>query len=161
MKTARARRGAADRRTTHELLLAASVAGALSGVPSTVHALVTGRNPLDAIRAAATLVPGSEARSQTREVLAGLAAHAMLTLGWTTALISALPRRHAVAWGSLAGLGIAALDLGIIGRRYPAIAALPVGGQIADHVAFGALVGFVRSRRAPERAARLRRSRSR
>ena len=137
------------------------MAGTLSGVPSTLHALVSGRNPLDSIRAAATLVPGSDTRSTARQLATGVAVHGVLTLGWTAVLMAALPRRHAVAWGAVAGLGIAALDLGIIGRRYPAIAALPVGGQIADHVAFGALVGLVRSRRALDRAAPLRRSRSR
>jgi putative exporter of polyketide antibiotics len=136
--------------TTHELLLAAAIAGTLSGVPSTLYALFTGRNPLDTIRAAATLVPGSDARSTTRQVVTGLAVHGMLTLGWTAVLAGVLPRRHAVAWGAVGGLGIAALDLGLVGPRYPAIAALPVGGQIADHLAFGALVGLVLSRPADE-----------
>jgi hypothetical protein len=131
-----------------ELLLAAVIAGTFSGAPSTVHALVTGWNPLDAIRAAATLVPGSHSRSTTRQLATGLAVHGMLTLGWTAVLTGVLPRRDAVAWGAAAGLGIAALDLGIVGPRYPAIAALPVGGQIADHVAFGAIVGLVLSRAA-------------
>ena len=71
--------------------------------------------------------------------------HGVLTLGWTAVLTAALPRRHAVAWGAAAGLGIAALDLGLIRRRYPAIAALPIGAQVADHVAFGALVGLALS----------------
>jgi hypothetical protein len=153
---------AADRdRAAGQLLLAAIVAGTLSGVPSTSHALVTGRDPIDSIRAAATLIPGSEARSPTREVFTGIAVHGVLTLAWTAALTAALPYRHSVSWGAVAGLGIAALDLGLVGPRFPAIAALPVGGQIADHVVFGALVGLVRSRRTPDRAARSRRSRSR
>ena len=41
----------------------------------------------------------------------------------------------------MAGLGIAALDLIVLGRRFPAIAALPQGPQWADHVAFGAVLG--------------------
>jgi hypothetical protein len=47
----------------------------------------------------------------------------------------------------VAGLGIAALDLGVIGRRIPAIRALPQGRQWADHVAFGLTVGIVLRRR--------------
>ena len=35
----------------------------------------------------------------------------------------------------------AALDLGVVARRYPAIRALPQGPQWADHLLFGAVVG--------------------
>jgi hypothetical protein len=41
--------------------------------------------------------------------------------------------------GALAGLAIAALDLGVAGRRFPRIPALPVLPQLADHAAFGAV----------------------
>jgi hypothetical protein len=58
-----------------------------------------------------------------------------------------LPRRHAAVWGAVAGLAIAALDLGVVGRRVPAIRELPQGPQWADHVAFGALVGWSLGRR--------------
>jgi hypothetical protein len=119
---------------------AALVAGTLSGVPSTVHALATGASPLAAARAAGQLLgrPGP---------VRGGFAHAALSLGWATVLAAALPRRHPTRWGAVAGLAIAALDLGIADRRVPAIAALPRGPQVADHVAFGALVGAVLGRR--------------
>ena len=65
---------------------------------------------------------------------------------WTAVLAAVLrPRgrlRGAVAGGS-AGLGIAALDLGVVARRLPAVRALPQAPQWADHVAFGALAGAV------------------
>ena len=48
--------------------------------------------------------------------------------------------------GTLAALGIAALDLGV-GRRIPRVRALPLLPQIADHVAYGATVGYVLTRR--------------
>jgi hypothetical protein len=35
------------------------------------------------------------------------------------------------------------LDLGAVGRRYPRIRNLPVAPQLADHVAFGLVVGSV------------------
>ena len=41
--------------------------------------------------------------------------------------------------GALAGLAIAALDLGLVGRRFPRIRALPLVPQLADHAAFGAI----------------------
>jgi hypothetical protein len=60
-----------------------------------------------------------------------------------------LPRRAEPAWGVVAGLGIAALDLTVIGRRIPVIRALPQRRQWADHVAYGLAVGLVlRGRRA-------------
>jgi len=47
-----------------------------------------------------------------------------------------------------AGWGVAlALDLGIMGRLFPRIGALPLAPQLADHVAYGATVGWMLSRR--------------
>ena len=57
-----------------------------------------------------------------------------------------LPRRRTVVWGALAGLAIAGLDLGVLGSPLARIRALPPAPQVADHVAFGALVGAVVSR---------------
>jgi hypothetical protein len=42
-------------------------------------------------------------------------------------------------------LVIAAIDLGVLARRWPRIRALPVLPQIADHVAYGATVGAILS----------------
>ena len=116
------------------MLRASVLVGALSGAPSTIPALVTGRSPLDAARAAGELLGRAG-------LLRGAAAHAGVTVGWTLLLDRLLPRRHRVAWGATAGLAIAALDLSIAERRFPAIAALPRVPQVADHLAFGALVG--------------------
>jgi len=62
-------------------------------------------------------------------------------------MAATLPQRAEPAWGAVAGLGIAALDLSVIGRRIPAIRALPQGRQWADHVAFGIAVGLVLQKR--------------
>jgi hypothetical protein len=61
-------------------------------------------------------------------------------------------RRSPTAAGLLVGAGIAAVDLGLlahgpIGRRWPLVRALPVGPQVADHLAFGAIAGAVLGRR--------------
>jgi len=129
-----------------DVVLAAALAGVVSGAPSTLHALVTGRSPLTAVRAAATLAPTGVRQAGGGELVAGLALHAGLSLAWATVLAVVLPRRHTVLWGAAAGAGIAALDLGIVGRRNRAIAELPLAGQVADHVAFGATVGFALAR---------------
>jgi len=56
-------------------------------------------------------------------------------------VIARLPR-HGAMFGAFAGVAIAALDLAVIGRRIPAIRALPQGRQWADHVAYGLSVGW-------------------
>ncbi len=58
------------------------------------------------------------------------------------------PRRR-VLFGGLAGAAIAALDLGVVARRVPAIRELPTAPQWADHILFGATVGAVLEHRAP------------
>jgi hypothetical protein len=47
----------------------------------------------------------------------------------------------------IAGLGIAAVDLGVVGRRFPHVGTLPLVPQVADHIAYGALVGMIVARR--------------
>jgi hypothetical protein len=115
----------------------------VSGAPSTVHALATGRGVLDAAKAAGTLFPGREDRPG---LIAGALVHGVVSAFWGGLLGLLLPRRHTVAWGALAGLGIAAISLLTVGRRRPAIAALPQIPQWADNVAFGLVMGWLLSR---------------
>jgi hypothetical protein len=122
------------------IIEAALLAGSLSGAPSTVHAVATGRDVLASTRAAGTLLG--------RPTIArGAVAHAAMTAWWTLVL-AAVPwvRRRAGA-GAAAGLAIGCLDLAVARRRFPRIAALPTGAQLLDHAAFGALVAVGLSRR--------------
>jgi hypothetical protein len=119
---------------------AAAVAAVFSGAPSTLHALATGRDPLEATLAAGTvLLPGETRR--TRLLAAAVPVHLALSLGWTIVLDRAGVRTARA--GAVAGLAIAAVDLGIAGRRLPRIQALPLLPQLADHVAFGAIAGWL------------------
>jgi hypothetical protein len=127
-------------------LAAGAVAAVLSGAPSTLHALLTGGDPLEAARAAGTLALPRE-RRPARLLLAAGPVHLALSLGWGVVLAVGLPRRGTVAAGALGGLAIAALDLGVIGRRLPPIRDLPTAPQVADHVAFGAVTAAVVARR--------------
>ncbi len=129
-----------------DAVAAGAVASVLSGVPSTTHALLHGDDPLEASLAAGTLLLGDELRP-SRLLPAALAAHGALSLGWALVLAGTLPRRRMLAWSVAAGLGIAALDLGVIGRRYPRIRALPLAPQILDHLAYAATVAVVLRRR--------------
>lgn len=132
-------------------LLAGAAAWLLSGAPSTTHALVHGHNPLQAVRAAGTLVLAPEA-SPGRLLATGVAAHTVISFGWATVFALALPRRRTVAVALVAGLALAAVDLGLVGRRYPVIRALPIAPQVADHLAYGVLVGAVVRRRRRSRS---------
>src|SRR4051794_11945149 len=130
--------------------LAAGTAAALaSGLPSTAWSLVRGDDVLDGARAAGALLVGRE-RSTPVLLAAAVPVHAALSLGWAAVLAAVLPRGREPVAGLLGGLLIAALDLGVIGRRVDAIRSLPQGRQWADHVAYGLTVGLVlRRRRAP------------
>ena len=97
--------GAGPFRLLRDGVAVGAVAGVLSGAPSTVHALVTGADPLAAIRAAGNLLLPADARPAAL-LAAGAVAH-------------------------------------VARRRWPLIRALPVGPQVADHLAFGAIAGAV------------------
>jgi hypothetical protein len=127
-------------RRLHDVAVATAVASVVSGAPSTLHALATGRGVLDSARAAGTLVPGREDRPG---LIAGGLVHGVVSAFWGGLLGLVLPRRHTMAWGALAGLGIAAISLPTVGRRRRAIAALPQVPQWADNVAFGFVMGWL------------------
>ena len=68
--------------------------------------------------------------------------HVAVSAAWTVVLAGInRERRLGAIGGAVAGLAIAVLDLAIIGRRNPAIRALPRLPQWLDHAAFGAIVG--------------------
>jgi hypothetical protein len=123
---------------------AGALAAVVSGIPSTAHALLTGRDLLAATRAAGTLLPG---RRDRPGVAAGLAAHVVVSAAWT-GVLAAIARRHRLGLlrGAAAGLVIAALDLGVTGRAYPAVRALPRAPQVLDHLVFGAVTGALLDR---------------
>jgi hypothetical protein len=129
-------------RTVSDALVAGAVAAVVSGVPSSVWALATGRSLTEGALAAGSLVLPREQRPAVL-IAAAVPVHLALSLGWAFVLTATMPSRRSVGWATLAGLGIAALDLGVIGRRLPRIRALPQPPQVADHLAYGAAVGVV------------------
>jgi hypothetical protein len=129
-----------------DAIVAGAVASVLSGAPSTLHALAHGMNPLEASLAAGTLLLPREERA-SRLLPAAVAAHGALSLGWALVLAAWLPRGRERAWSVPAGLAIAALDLGVVGRRFERIRALPLAPQVLDHLAYAATVAVVLSRR--------------
>lgn len=122
----------------HRAIRAGLWAAALGGTPSTLHALATGRDPLEATLAAGSILLPDETR-RSRLLAAALPVHLGLSLGWTLVLDRA--RVRGAPAGAVAGLAIAALDLGLVGARFPRVRELPLLPQLADHVAFGAITG--------------------
>jgi hypothetical protein len=129
---------------TRDAIVAGAWAAVLSGAPSTLHALATGRDPLEATKAAGSILLPHETRAPAL-VAAAVPVHLALSLGWALALQRAGVR--GAARGAIAGLAIAALDLGVVGRRYPRLRSLAIAPQLADHVAYGAVAGIVLARR--------------
>jgi len=127
-------------------VVAGAVGAVAGGIPSTIHALLTGGDALEATRAAGALAAPHEHRLSRLLPAAG-AVHLSLSLAWGVVMSLGL-RRPGVVAGAVSGLAIAALDLGVVGRRIPAIRGLAAGPQVADHVVFGAVAGLVLARRA-------------
>jgi hypothetical protein len=122
--------------------LAALLAGFLSGIPSTLWAWLQGTDPLEATRAAGALLVGPDANLAATLAAAALV-HGAMSGFWACTLCALLPRNWAVLWGLAAGAGIAVMDIALIGRFLPAISGLAFGPQLADHLAFGGIVGAV------------------
>ena len=130
-----------------DAIVAGGWAAVLSGAPSTVHALATGRDPLEATKAAGSVLLPRETRALPL-LVAAVPLHLALSYGWAFALERA--RIRGVVRGAAAGLAIAALDLGVAGRRFPRVRALPFLPQLADHLAYGAVAGFVLAHRSDD-----------
>jgi hypothetical protein len=129
-------------RTKRDLLYAWLLATLLSGVPSTLYALLTGGDPMEATRAAGAMLLSIEAPPR-KLVAAAAIVHAMVSLFWASILWFVLPFRRTVWWALLASAAIAILDLGIIAPVFfPEVAALAFWPQFADHLMWGACLGL-------------------
>jgi len=124
---------------------ATAVAATLSGAPSTLDAFRRQRDlrsivvyVRDATCAVGTLVPPGRP---------GFARGAIVHFGISVlcgeALARTLPESNSLTWGAAAGLAIGVVGVGVIGRRFPAIRALPLIPQLADNLAFGAVFALV------------------
>ena len=114
-----------------EGMIAGALAGLLSGAPSTVHALLTGRDPLAAARAAGNLLRPADAGPGAL-LLAGGIVHVAVSLGWGTVLAMAVRRT------SVRSLAAHAAP---VGGTPPIPRAVAVGAAIA-----GAFLGGSRRR---------------
>jgi hypothetical protein len=136
-------------RAKRDLAYAWLAATVLSGIPSTLYALMTGADPMEATRAAGAMV------GQPHSILAAGAVHATVSLFWCAVLWLALPERHTTLWALAAAAAIALLDLRVIAPMvFPDVAALPFWPQFADHMMWGACIGATLEIRRPSRVRR-------
>ncbi|MFN2490458.1 MAG: hypothetical protein ABR529_12115 [Actinomycetota bacterium] len=125
---------------------AAAPAAVLSGVPSTLHALITRCDRLEASLAAGSILLPCEKR-WARLLAAAVPVHLGVSVFWALVLSAILPRKKPLIGGALAGMAIAAVDLGVFGRRFHRVRRLPVFPQLADHIAFGVVAAAALARR--------------
>lgn len=124
-----------------DLAYAWLVATVFSGLPSTLHALAIGSDPLEATRAAGAMLISSSAGTPAL-VAAAAIVHPAVSLFWTAVFGWLLPRRHALMWAVAGAAAVALIDLRLIAPSlFPSVAALPFWPQFADHLAWGALLG--------------------
>jgi hypothetical protein len=120
-------------RTKRQLIYAWALASVLGGIPSTVYALLTGGDPLEATRAAGAMV------GRPDSIAAAAAVHMAVSAFWSGVLWFILPARHTTLWALAASALIALLDLRVIAPQFfPDVAALAFWPQFADHLMWGA-----------------------
>ena len=136
-------------RDRQRVIEATLLAAALSGLPSTLIAFIKQRSlrsaavyAYDATRAVGTLVPPGRPGFGR-----GVVVHMAMSVLCGETLARTLPRDHSAEWGAAAGLLIGVINVGVIGRSFPAIAGLPLVPQLADNVMFGTVFASALDRR--------------
>jgi hypothetical protein len=129
-----------------ELAIAGGAATLLSGIPSTVYALVTGRDVTAATRAAGAMLIAPAASLPALFAAAALM-HVCVSFFWAAIVIRVLPRSAVVPWAIAAAAAIGWIDLRLIAPLFfPEVAELEVAPQIADHLMWGASLGVTLAR---------------
>ncbi|MBW2279781.1 MAG: hypothetical protein JRG76_07165 [Deltaproteobacteria bacterium] len=130
--------------------VAGGLAGLVSGVPSTVYLLVTGGDLFASLDALVAMVTSRDL-AMPYHVAVAAGVHFAVSFGWAAVLVALVPRRAPVLGALAASVLIALVDLELIAPYFFAeVAALPFLPQLADHLAWGAVVGVVlRARRRP------------
>jgi len=142
-----------DRRRVIEATL---LAAALSGAPSTVHVFIKRRSlrsaaayVYDTTRAIGTLLPPGRPGFGR-----GVLAHFAISMLCGETLARTLPPDHGAAWGAAGGFLFGVINVGVIGKSFPAISGLPLMPQLADNVMFGTVFAVAVDKRDPQRGGR-------
>ena len=101
---------------------ATAVAAALSGAPSTLEALRRQRDFRSVVAYVwdATCVVGTLVPPGRPGFIRGALLHVGISVLCGEGLARTVPETNSVIWGAGAGLAIGAINVGVIGRRYPA-----------------------------------------
>lgn len=141
-----------------DLVLAWAIATAFSGAPSTLHALATGADPLEATFAAGAMLLPAETDPATLFAAAALV-HATVSAFWSVVFGYALRGERVVAPAIVGSALVALVDLRVIApAAFPPVAALAFWPQFADHLMWGACLGVTLAWRRRVAARRQRRA---
>jgi hypothetical protein len=122
--------------------LAWMAATLFSGAPSTLHALATRGDPLEATWAAGHMLLDSG--SPGALLAAAAIVHCAVSAFWALVAATVLPRRHTLLWALGFSAAVGAFDLLLVAPQwFPSVAALSAGPQMADHLMWGACLGGV------------------
>ena len=114
-----------------------------SGLPSTVWALLTGSDPLEATWAAGAMLMPMGAGPRLLFASAALV-HLTVSLLWALIFWALLPQRHVVLWSVVGSAVVAIVDLRLIAPlMFQSIVALEFWPQFADHLMWGTCLGIV------------------
>jgi len=120
-------------RKLDSLFYAWLLATLLSGIPSTLYALLSGGDVMEATRAAGAMA------GRPDSLVAAALVHFAVSAFWAVVLWRLLPARYTAFWAVLASAAIALLDLKLIAPAFfPEVAALAFWPQFADHLMWGA-----------------------
>jgi hypothetical protein len=124
-----------------DLFQAWLMATLFSGLPSTLYALATGGDPLEATRAAGAMLLPLASDTATL-VAAATLVHLTVSLFWAAIFGALLPRQRITCWALIGAAAVAVFDLRVIAPLlFPAVAKLAFWPQFADHLMWGALLG--------------------
>ena len=119
------------------------IAAFLSGIPSTALAYFTGKDMMEATRAAGAMLIAPDS-STSSLVLAATVVHGTLTFFWASILTLFVPREHAVSYSCIVMILVGIVNLCIIAPLFfPSVVALSFWPQMMDHAALGFCFGIV------------------
>lgn len=132
-------------RDQRRIMQATAAAALFSGAPSTLEALRRHREirPVVTDLRQATCAVGMLLPPGRPGFIRGAIIHLGISVICGEGLARTLPETHSAGWGAGAGLTIGVINVGMIGRHFPQIRALPFVPQLADNVAFGVIFALI------------------
>jgi len=127
---------------TKDFIYAALIAGIFSGIPSISYYISTGLDWTHSTKAIGLIFFDT---SQSWTLIFGSATlfHFVVSCFWSFILRIFLPKKNQIILAGFAGILIALFDLKIIAPFIPSLANLDFYPQLADHILWGMIVGFV------------------